>query len=83
MIPPTVFVLTFPPSVAVGAAVLGLFGYYFAHSSKDPGSGQAEQKEARRQGDPSQEHRDPRDSPVKSLEDKKKKEAGVSVKKST
>ena len=50
--------------------------YYYFHSDKEPRSEHAAMKEARRQGDPSEEYRDPRDSPVKSLEDKKAKEEG-------
>lgn len=49
-------------------------GRYILASSKPPGSGQAAIKEARRGGDPSTETRDPRDSGVKTLEQKKQKE---------
>ena len=57
------------------AALLALLpGYYFLHSGKAPGSGQAEIKERRRGGDPSKEYRDPRDGGVKTLEQKKAKE---------
>jgi hypothetical protein len=48
------------------------------HSDKSPGSGQAEIKERRRKGDPSKEYRDPRDSGVKTLEQKRAKEEGKS-----
>ena len=50
--------------------------YYFLHSDKSPGSGQAAIKEARRKGDVSKETRDPRDSDVKTLGQKKAKEEG-------
>jgi hypothetical protein len=51
-------------------------GYYFLHSDKAPGSGQAQIKEMRRKGDPSNEYRDPRDSGVKTPEQKRLKEEG-------
>ena len=69
--------------LAAGGGILVLFCYYFLNSNKSPGSGQAAIKEARRQGDPSQETRDPRDSGVKTLEDKRKREAGVEPRKGT
>lgn len=65
-----------PNSIAVGTGLMAFAGYYIMNSNKDPGSGQAAIKENRRQGNASQETRDPRDSGVKTLEDKKKKEAG-------
>ena len=67
--------------VAIGALFAAIPGYYIANSSKSPGSGQAQRKEARRNGDPSTEFRDTRDSPVKTMADKKKKEAGEKVEK--
>lgn len=60
--------------MAVGAIIACVPFYYFLHSDKQPRSEQAAIKEARRQGDPSKEFRDPRDSSVKTLEQKKAKE---------
>ena len=52
-------------------------GYYFLHSDKAPGSGQAQIKEIRRSDlQPQDEYRDPRNSGVKTLEQKKAKEEG-------
>ena len=52
-------------------------GYYFLHSDRSPGEGQARIKEVRREKeDPRNEYRDPRDSGVKTLEQKKLKEEG-------
>lgn len=62
-------------SIVIGAVIAAIPFYYFFHSDKPPGDGQAAIKEARRQGNPSQEFRDPRDSDVKTLEQKKAKEA--------
>jgi hypothetical protein len=45
--------------------------YYFAHTDKPSASGNAEITDARRKGDPSKQYRDPRDSTVKTLEQKK------------
>jgi hypothetical protein len=45
------------------------------HSDKPAGSGQAEIKEARREKGTANEFRDPRDSDVKTLEQKKAKES--------
>ena len=50
--------------------------YYIFHSNKSPGSEQAAIKQKRRAGDYSNEHRDPRDSDVKTLEQKTAKEQG-------
>ena len=66
--------------IAAGSILVAFPGYYIFHSDKNPGAGQAFKKETRRNGsDPSQEFRDLRDSPVKTLEDKKRKEAGKEV----
>jgi hypothetical protein len=51
--------------------------YYFLHSNRAPASGYQSRKEARIGTDPSKEYRDPRDSGVKTLEQKRKRdEAG-------
>jgi hypothetical protein len=57
-------------------------GYYFLHSDKSARSGRAAIEEHRAQDnhDASKEHRDPRDSPVKTIEQKKAKEAGKDLK---
>jgi hypothetical protein len=63
----------------IGAAILFALipGYYFLHSDKSPGSGQAQIKEIRRSDpQPQNEFRDPRDSGAKTLEQKKAKEEG-------
>ena len=51
-------------------------GYYFLHTDKAAGSGQAAIKEARRSEGTKDEKRDPRDSPVKTLEQKKARDGG-------
>ncbi|KAF7506771.1 hypothetical protein GJ744_011383 [Endocarpon pusillum] len=61
------------PLIAFGALAAAIPSYYFLHSNKEPASGQSQIREARNKGDPSNEHRDPRDSDVKTLEDKKRK----------
>ncbi len=45
--------------------------YYFLQSGKTPNAGNDALTKARRDGDTSKEHRDPRDSGVKTLEQKK------------
>ncbi|ERF76471.1 hypothetical protein EPUS_06133 [Endocarpon pusillum Z07020] len=61
------------PLIAAAALAAAIPSYYFIHSNKVPASGQSEIREARDKGDPSKEYRDPRDSDVKTLEDKKRK----------
>jgi hypothetical protein len=63
---------------AAAAAILIFPGYYFMNSDRAPGQGQAAIKEHRRAGGAGEEYRDPKDSPVKTLEDKKKRDAGQS-----
>lgn len=63
--------------IAVGTLMACVPFYYFYHSNKAPNSEKKAMAEARRNGGgPSTEYRDVRDSPVKTLEDKKKKEDG-------
>ena len=63
----------------LGAVLTIVCGYYFLHSDKSPGSGQAAIKEIRRSDDtasPQNEYRDPRDSGVKTPQQKREKEEG-------
>ncbi|OAP60318.1 hypothetical protein AYL99_05320 [Fonsecaea erecta] len=60
------------PIIAVGSVLAFVPFYYVFHSTKPAASGNAEITEARRQGNPANEYRDPRDSPVKTLEQQKK-----------
>ncbi|OAL38265.1 hypothetical protein AYO20_02324 [Fonsecaea nubica] len=62
------------PLIAIGSVLAFVPFYYLFHSTKPAASGNAAITEARRQGDPSIEYRDPRDSPVKTLEQQKKKD---------
>jgi hypothetical protein len=62
-------------SIVGGALALCIPFYYIMHSDKPAGSGQAEIKEARREKGTANEFRDPRDSDVKTLEQKKAKES--------
>jgi hypothetical protein len=60
-----------------GAVLSIVCGYYFLQSGKTPASEQAKVKEIRKNEEaPHKEVRDPRDSGVKTLEQKKQKEAG-------
>ncbi|OAG34244.1 hypothetical protein AYO21_11591 [Fonsecaea monophora] len=61
--------------IAIGCVLAFVPFYYLFHSTKPAASGNAAITEARRQGDPSTEYRDPRDSPVKTLEQQKKVKA--------
>ncbi|KIW85274.1 hypothetical protein Z517_00664 [Fonsecaea pedrosoi CBS 271.37] len=63
------------PLIAIGSVLAFVPFYYLFHSTKPAASGNAAITEARRQGDPSTEYRDPRDSPVKTLEQQKKAKA--------
>lgn len=63
-----------PCSIAAGALVFSVPAYYIMHSDKPSASEQAKIKEKRRQQGTEGEHRDPRDSPVKTLEQKRAKE---------
>jgi len=52
--------------------------YYFYHSNRSPRAGQKDAAERRENGNgPGSEYRDVRDSPIKTLEDKKRKDAGL------
>lgn len=70
-----------PRFYGLGGVLAIVCGYYMLHSDKAPGSGQAKQKELRREGTvpPEQEYRDPRDSGAKTLEQKRAKEQGGST----
>jgi hypothetical protein len=48
--------------------------YYFSHTNKVGGSENAKITQARREGDPSNEYRDPRDSSVKTIEQKRERD---------
>ncbi|KIV89910.1 hypothetical protein PV10_07269 [Exophiala mesophila] len=64
------------PLFLAGLAAIALIpGYYIFHSNKPAASEQAAIKESRRKGNPSQEIRDPRDSEVKTIEQKKQRES--------
>ncbi|RVX74520.1 hypothetical protein B0A52_01646 [Exophiala mesophila] len=64
------------PLLLAGFAALALVpGYYIFHSNKPAASEQAKIREARRKGNPSQERRDPRDSGVKTIEQKKQRDS--------
>ncbi|ETN44195.1 uncharacterized protein HMPREF1541_10746 [Cyphellophora europaea CBS 101466] len=68
---------TSPAFYGVGALLALVSGYYFIHSDKTPAGGHKEIQEIRRaNGNPKDEVRDPRDSGVKTLEQKKAKEEG-------
>ncbi|KEF59364.1 uncharacterized protein A1O9_04208 [Exophiala aquamarina CBS 119918] len=62
------------PIIAGGALALCFPLYYIMHSDKPAGSGQAAIKEVRREKGTAREIRDPRDSEVKTLEQKRAKE---------
>ncbi|EXJ66933.1 uncharacterized protein A1O5_10128 [Cladophialophora psammophila CBS 110553] len=62
------------PLIATGGILAFLPFYYLFHSTKPSASGNAEMTQARRQGNPANEYRDPRDSPAKTLKQKKAKE---------
>ena len=66
-----------PAYIAVAVVFAAVPGYYFLHSDRSAGAGRAAMQEARAKDDhhPSKEYRDPRDSGVKTLEQKKAKEA--------
>ena len=56
------------------AAILAIVpGYYFYHSGRAPAVGNEAYTKNRREGNASQEYRDPRDSGVKTLEQKQAK----------
>lgn len=61
-------------SIVGGALVLCISFYYIMHSDSAAGSGQAERKQERRETGTSQELRDPRDTGVKTLAQKKANE---------
>lgn len=65
-----------PSRIAAGAFVILIPSYYIFSSDKPAGSEQASIKELRREkGGAQGEYHDPRDSGVKTLEQKKAKEA--------
>ncbi|KAK5062525.1 hypothetical protein LTR84_004598 [Exophiala bonariae] len=59
------------PLMVAGALVFSVPVYYIMHSDKPSASEQAAIKEKRRKHGTEDEHRDPRDSPVKTLEQKR------------
>ena len=64
------------PSIAVGSVMAAVPFYYFYHSKKSPSSEKKAMAEAGKNGGgPSTEFRDVRDSPIKTLEDKKRRDA--------
>ncbi|EXJ58300.1 hypothetical protein A1O7_05725 [Cladophialophora yegresii CBS 114405] len=48
--------------------------YYFSHTDKPGGSENAKLTQARREGNPANERRDPRDSSVKTIEQKRERD---------
>ncbi|KPI37212.1 uncharacterized protein AB675_1564 [Cyphellophora attinorum] len=71
-----------PVFLGVAAVFAFVPAYYFLHSDKSARSGRAAIEEHRAQDnyDATKEFRDPRDSGVKTIEQKKAKEAGKDIK---
>ncbi|KIW17122.1 hypothetical protein PV08_04313 [Exophiala spinifera] len=62
------------PLYILGAAAVFFPFYYYVHSGKPPRSEQATVEQLRRERGTEHEYRDPRDTPIKTLERKKKAE---------